>query len=65
MATIAVVAALDASLSSNASGNIFFLGLGRTFVLVAILPTSVGQTRWAWIPAGILGIIGILILIAA
>ena len=65
MATFAVVASLDASRSSSASGGVFFLGLGITFVLVAVLPTSVGQMRWAWIPAGILGVIGILILIAA
>jgi hypothetical protein len=65
MATIAIVALLDASTSGAASGGIFFLGLGITFVLVAILPSSVGQMRWAWIPAGILGLMGILILVAA
>jgi hypothetical protein len=65
MATIALVAGLEPSSSSTASGGIFFFGLGVTFVLVAILPTSVGQMRWAWIPAGILGLMGILILIAA
>jgi hypothetical protein len=65
MATIAVVAALSGSASSTASGGIFFFGLGITFALVAILPTSVGQMRWAWIPAGILSLMGLLILIAA
>ena len=65
MATIAIVAVLDTTTSTIASGGIFFLGLGLTFVLVAVLPTSVGQMRWAWIPAGILGLMGILILIAA
>jgi hypothetical protein len=65
MATIAIVAVLDTSTSAVASGGIFFLGLCITFVLVAILPTSVGQMRWAWIPAVILGLMGILILIAA
>ena len=65
MATIAIVAVLDTSTSSLASGGIFFLGLGITFILVAILPNPVGQMRWAWIPAGILGVMGILILIAA
>lgn len=65
MATIAIVALFDASTSGAGSGGIFFLGLGITFVLVAILPSSVGQMRWAWIPAGILGLMGLLILIAA
>ncbi len=65
MATLAVVAVLDAGTTRVASGGIFFLGLGLTFGLVAVLPTSVGQMRWAWIPAAILGIFGLLILLAA
>lgn len=65
MTTIAIVAVLDTNTSSIASGGIFFLGLGITFAFVAVLPTSVGQMRWAWIPAGILGLMGLLILIAA
>lgn len=64
MTTIAIVAVLDSNTSNIASGGIFFLGLGITFALVAVLPTSVGQMRWAWIPAVILGIMGVLILIA-
>jgi len=65
MATLAIVAAVDIKASSAASGGIFFLGLGITFALVAILPTSVGQMRWPWIPAGILAVMGILILFTA
>ncbi len=64
LTTIAVVAFVDTGTSSFASGGIFFLGLGITFSLVAVLPTPYGQMRWAWIPAGILGVIGILILIS-
>ena len=63
--TIAIVAGLDTSSLGLASGGIFFLGLGITFALVAILPNSTGQMRWAWIPAGILGLMGLVILIAA
>ena len=65
MATIAIVAVVDSGSSGAASGGIFFLGLGITFVLVAILPTAIGQMRWAWIPAVILGVMGLLILLAA
>ncbi len=54
MGTIAIVAVLDSGSSGAESGGIFFLGLGITFVLVAILPTTIGQMRWAWIPAVIL-----------
>ena len=38
---------------------IFFLGLATTFLLVAILPNNGQDTRWAFIPSAILGIIGI------
>ena len=63
--TIAIVAGLDTSSSGLASGGIFFLGLGITFALVAILPNSTGHMRWAWIPAGILCLMGLVILLAA
>lgn len=65
MATIAIVAVVDSRTSGLASGGIFFLGLGITFALVAVLPASIGQMRWGWIPAGILGLMGILILLTA
>ncbi len=65
MATIAIVAAPPVSSTALAGGGIFFLGLGTTFALVAILPNNMGPMRWAWIPAGILGVIGILILVSA
>lgn len=65
MATLAIVATLEPSAAGAASGGIFFLGLGITFGLVAILPTTVGQMRWAWIPAAILGVFGIILLLAA
>lgn len=64
LTTIAIVAVVDTGTTAIASGGIFFLGLGLTFLLVAILPTPYGQMRWAWIPAGILGVIGILILLS-
>ncbi len=65
MATLAVVAGLNPIMTGEASGGVFFLGLGVTFGLVAVLPTSSGQMRWPWIPAAILGIFGILFLLAA
>ncbi len=65
MATLAIVALLDVSARGTVSGGIFFLGLGVTFALVAVLPNSFGPMRWAWIPAGLLGVFGLLILIAA
>jgi len=65
MATLAIVAVLDATTSGAATGGVFFLGLGITFALVAVLPSGDVQMRWPWIPAGVLGLMGILILLAA
>ncbi|MFZ2096630.1 MAG: hypothetical protein WAV05_08330 [Anaerolineales bacterium] len=65
MATITIVAVLDSGTSGIASGGVFFLGLGITFALVAILPNSVGPMRWSWIPAAILGLFGVILLFAA
>ena len=65
MATLAVVAGLDQVTTGDTNGGIFFLGLGLTFALVAVLPTSVGRMRWAWIPAAILAIFGVILILAA
>lgn len=46
------------------SGGAFFLGLGLTFAIVALAPTQEGRMTWAWIPAGILTLIGLLVLTA-
>ncbi len=40
-------------------GGVFLLGLALTFVLVALLPAKEHNTRWAWIPAGVLGIVSL------
>lgn len=63
MATLAVVSVLSDQ-STVDTGGIFFLGLGLTFALVAVLPNKVGRMNWAWIPGGILGVIGLAILVA-
>ncbi len=41
------------------AGGFFMLGLGITFALVAMLPAGAHNTRWAWIPAGVLAVIGV------
>jgi hypothetical protein len=61
--TLATVAGLEGRLADT--GAVFFLGLGLTFILVAIFPTPDGPMRWAFIPAGILLFIGLLIMVAA
>jgi hypothetical protein len=59
--TLAVVAGLPGIVPGEYLGGVFFLGLGLTFGLVAILPTPGGRMRWALIPGGILFAMGIFI----
>jgi hypothetical protein len=65
MATVAIVSLVDNEVNGTISGGVLFLGLGLTFALVAILPNPVRRMVWAWIPAGILAAIGIVMLFAA
>jgi hypothetical protein len=58
--TLALVAGLE--YFSDWSGVVFFLGMGLTFALVALLPPQSYNTRWAFIPAGILSVMGILLI---
>lgn len=59
--TLAVVAGLDSVALPIETGGVFFIGLGVTFLLVAIAPTSAGNLRWAFIPAAALLVMGVLI----
>lgn len=52
--TLALVAALDTFNSGMGTAGVFFLGLGLTFAILALLPNPQGEMRWAWIPAGVL-----------
>jgi hypothetical protein len=65
MLTLTVVAAISQVLPGMETGGVFFLGLGLTFAVVALLPTNAGRMVWAWIPAGILGLMGLLLMAAA
>ena len=53
--TLAIVSALpDKLLGGTDSGGVLFLGLALTFLLVALL----ANMRWAYWPAGVLGVFG-------
>lgn len=65
MSTVTLMVALpEAVTGSLMMGGIFFLGLALTFALVALLPRSV-KNHWAWIPAGVLAVMGVLIMLSA
>jgi hypothetical protein len=59
--TLAAVAGLEDGMGIDVPG-VFFLGLGLTFLLVAVIPTDQGplRMRWALIPGAILLAMGAL-----
>ncbi len=61
--TLAVVAGLGSNVDGNLSGAAFFLGLGLTFLLVALLPNPAGKMTWAYIPGFILLGMGVMMLV--
>ena len=62
--TLAVIAGLEEFFPALGTAGLFFLGLGLTFALVAWLPNPQGDMRWAWIPGGVLLLIGSIFLVA-
>ena len=58
MLTIAVAILLDPYVSETVFVGIFFLGVGLTFAVLALIPAPQGKMNWAWIPAGIIAVIG-------
>jgi hypothetical protein len=56
--TLAAITLVDDMNRAIDSGSLLFLGLGLTFLLVAILPNPHGKTGWAYIPAVVLVLMG-------
>jgi hypothetical protein len=65
LSTLAVVAMLPSFMGGDLSGGLFFIGIGLTFALVYLLPTTEGRMKWALIPAGILIVMGVLVMAAS
>lgn len=63
--TLAAVVGIDNYLPGTATGGLFMIGLGLTFVVVAFVPTPQGRMWWAWIPASVLTILGLIMTAAA
>ena len=63
MITLALVSVLDQGNFGLDTGGIFLLGLGMTFLVLAWLPSE--RQQWAYIPGGILVVMGLLIAGAA
>jgi hypothetical protein len=66
LGTLALVAAVDEfDVVDDITGTIFFLGLGLTFGLVAMVPTPEGRMTWALIPAGVMLVMSLVVLTSA
>ena len=67
MLTLSLIAFLSdfRPTSGLETGGVLFLGLAATFALVAVLPRSKHKMSWPWIPAGILGLMGVLLQLSA
>jgi hypothetical protein len=59
--TLSIVSVIDDIDIGIDSGAVFFLGIGATFAILALLPGYEGMLRWAYIPAGILLVMGLLV----
>lgn len=66
LVTLALVAGLSDVMPDEgmAIGGILFLGFALTFLLVYLAPTPQGRMKWALIPAGILGVMGVLMMLS-
>ena len=62
LSTLTVIAGLPDSWQGTVTGGLFFIGLALTFGLVYLLPTKEGQMKWALIPAGILFLMGLVLM---
>jgi hypothetical protein len=62
MLSLAGFISLDAIFKGVDLVGVFFLGLGLTFIAVAVLPKTKERTQWAYIPAAILMLMGVIFL---
>jgi len=56
LGTLAIVTIMPARVGPFGTGGVFFVGLALTFLLVALATGF----RWAFYPAAILGVLGVL-----
>lgn len=67
LSTLAIFVLLENFFPGLDNPGIVFLGIGLTFALVALLSSPDGEPgdlRWAWIPSGILVLIGVIVMAA-
>ncbi|OQY31583.1 MAG: hypothetical protein B6I38_05650 [Anaerolineaceae bacterium 4572_5.1] len=60
LTSLAVVSLLDNIFPKYDTGGFFLVGLGLTFILLGVLPGYGDRLKWAFIPGGILTLIGVI-----
>lgn len=60
--TLGVVTIADDYISGDSGGGVFFMGLAITFLLVALLAKPRESFWWAYIPAGVLFVMGVFLI---
>lgn len=62
LVSMSVAIGLERFISEAAFFGLFFLGIGVTFGVLALIPTSLGKMKWSIIPAGVLMLIGVVLM---
>ncbi len=65
MFTLTTIIFLDNAMGGFGSAGVLFFGLGLTFLVLALIRTPENRLTWAWYPAIILLVIGVIISAAA
>lgn len=65
LSSVAVLVLVEPFLSGEGPVGLMFLGFGGTFLAVRYLAQTTADMRWAYIPAAIFGVMGLLFLVAA
>ncbi len=60
--TLGVVTLTEDFIAGDSEGGVFFMGLAITFILVALLAKPRESFWWAYIPAGVLFVLGVFLI---
>lgn len=58
--SLSVAIAVESYISDTGFVSVFFIGMALTFAALAFVQTPEGRMKWAWIPAGVLGLMGVI-----
>lgn len=62
---LSLLLGIEPYIGDDAFAGTFLLGIAATFAMIYVLPLPAGNTSWALIPAGVLAVIGAILLASA